>query len=102
MFVRLTFCKFTPESINEALNIYKKEVVPVVSKQKGNIGIRMLEPVDKSDDFISVTEWSTQADADAYESSGLYKSMVGKIVDLVAKPPVLRSYHAQEVTAMAH
>lgn len=102
MFFRLTFCKFSPESVNDALSIYNKDVIPVVSRQPGNIAIHMLEPVDKADDFISLTQWRTKADADAYESSGLYASLVAKISDLLAKPPVLKSYDTKDVVAMAH
>ena len=102
MFVRLTFCKFSPESISDALSMYKKEVVPVVSQQKGNIAVHMLEPVDKADDFISLTQWGTKADADAYESSGTYASLVGKLSDHLAKPPVLKSYETTDVATMAH
>ena len=34
MFVRLTFCKFLPEKINEAKRIFTKEIMPAVRKQK--------------------------------------------------------------------
>ena len=35
MFVRLTFCKFLPDKINQARKIYTEEVIPAVRKQKG-------------------------------------------------------------------
>lgn len=97
MFVRLTFCKFAPDSIAEAKKIYTQDIAPVVSQQKGNMGILLLEPVDKADDFVSVSRWSSQADADAYERSGLYKILVGKLRDFFVKEPVLRSYEAEDV-----
>lgn len=102
MFVRLTFCKFSPESINDAIDVYNRDIAPVVRQQKGNISIRILEPVDKADDFVSITEWNTKADADAYEESGLYKSLVGKLANFFSKPPTLRSYNAQDVGVMAN
>ena len=101
MFVRLTFLKFSPESIAEVRRIYRQKVVPVASQQKGNMGIVLLEPVDKADDYISVSRWRTKADAEAYESSGLYKSLVGKFADYLTKEPVLRSYEAEDVPVMA-
>jgi|SRR5947209_5431132 len=101
MFVRLTSLKFSPESIAEVKRIYMQDVVPVVSKLKGNMGIVLLEPVDKADDFVSISRWNTKADADAYESDGLYKSMVGKVASFLTKEPVLRSYHAEDVPVMA-
>ena len=97
MIVRLTYFKLVPESVDEAKAVYNREVVPVAKEQKGNLGIRLIVPVDKSDDFISISEWATQEDADAYESSGTYKALVGKLVDFLTKPVVLKTYTSEEV-----
>lgn len=102
MYIRLTYCKFTPESVQEARKLYMKDIVPAVRQQKGLLNIRLLEPVDKSEDFISITEWKTQADADAYEKSGLYKQLVGRLSDFFSKPPVLKTYNAEEILEVAH
>lgn len=101
MFVRLTSCKFSPESIAEVKRIYQQEIVPVVREQKGNMGILLLEPVDESDDYVSVSRWSTRADADAYESTGLYKSLIGKVSAFLTQDPVTRAYEAEDVPVPA-
>jgi quinol monooxygenase YgiN len=100
MIVRLTYCKFSPDSTDEARNIYNRDIVPVARMQKGNLGIRLIEPVDKSNDFISISDWASQEDAEAYESSGVYKNLVSKLIDFLTKPPVLKTYTAQEVLAV--
>ena len=97
MIVRLTFCKFQPDRIAEAKRIYTEEVIPAIKKQKGNMGVRLLEPADKADDYISVTEWKTQADADAYHTGGLYKTLVNRLKDFFVKQPELKVYTAQEI-----
>jgi quinol monooxygenase YgiN len=97
MFVRLTFCKFAPESVEAAKSVFMKDVIPVVRKQKGNINIRLLEPTELSDDFISVTEWESQADADAYGKSGPYKELVNLLNGYFTKAPVLKTYQAEDV-----
>ena len=97
MFVRLTFCKFLPERIEEARRIFQEEIVPVVRKQKGNIIIRLLQPTDKVGDFISFTEWQTKADAEMYETSGLYKKLVAKLEPFFVKQPELKTYLVEEV-----
>ena len=101
MFVRLTFCKFLPDKIREARKMYNEEIVPVVRKQKGNTGIRLLEPTEKSNDFISYTEWKTRADADAYHSGGPYKKLVAKMEPFFAKQPELKTYMVEEVRVPA-
>ena len=97
MIVRLTFCKFSPDSIDEVKAIYNRDIAPVARMQKGNLSIRFIEPVDKSDDFISISEWATKEDVDVYESSGVYKSLVGKLSDFLTKPVVLKSYTTEDV-----
>ena len=97
MIVRLTFCKFQPDRIAEAKKTYSEQVIPIVKKHKGNVGIRLLEPASKTDDYVSITEWKTQADADAYHTSGVYKDLVEKLKDFFVKQPELKVYTAQEV-----
>lgn len=102
MIVRLTFCKFIPERIAEARKIYNDEIASVVKKQKGNIGCRLLEPASKTDDYISVTEWKTKADADNYHTGGVYKKLVSKLDGLFVKQPELKTYTVEEARVHAH
>jgi quinol monooxygenase YgiN len=97
MFVRLTFCKFLPEKINEARKLYIEEIMPTVRKQKGLLNIRFLEPVTKTEDYISFTEWETKADAELYETTGLYKKLVGKLEPFFVKQPELKTYTVEEI-----
>lgn len=96
MFVRLISCKFSPDQLKAVRHIYAEEIIPIVRRQKGNVNIRLLEPANKSEDFISLTEWRTKADAEAYEKSGLYKKLLDKLNSYFTKQPVLRNYHIEE------
>jgi len=96
MFARLTFISVQPESIDELKRIYNEEVVRVVKSQKGNIGVWLLEPTDRADDFISLTEWRSEAEANAYESSGTYRELVNKLKDKYKSKPVLKTYNVAE------
>ena len=97
MYVRFTYLKFLPGKIDQAKKLYNDELAPVVRKQKGNIDCRILEPVDANDDYISMTLWDNQQDADAYHSSGVYKQLVDRVRDALAGPPVLKVYFSQGV-----
>ena len=94
MVTRLTTFTVASENTKEATTIYQQEVVPEVRKQKGNIDARLLEPADGSNEYISMTTWENKADADAYESSGKYKELVGKIRGLIGQS-VLKTYDSQ-------
>jgi heme-degrading monooxygenase HmoA len=99
MFFRLTYFNPSPGKNHETKTIFYNEVVPEVRKQKGNIGVHLLEPVNQSDDHISITQWKTKADADAYEASGKYKQLVSKISDKLSRQPVLKTYNVEESMA---
>lgn len=97
MIVRLTYLSFLPNNLVQAKQIYHDEVVPTVRKQKGNIDCRLLEPMDKNDEYISMTTWETKADADAYHSSGIYRDLVNKVKKDFAKDPVLKVYMSETI-----
>jgi heme-degrading monooxygenase HmoA len=94
MIARLTFFGVRPKDAEELKRIYNEEVVPVIKKQKGNMGAWLLEPTDTKDDYISLTEWISKQDADAYESSGAYKELVSKVQNRFKSGPVLKTYTA--------
>lgn len=94
MVVRLTRFSISPENAQEAKSIYQQQVVPEVKKQKGNTNVMLLEPTDGTDEFISITAWESKVDADAYESSGKYKELVGKIKGLIGQA-TLKTYNSQ-------
>lgn len=93
MFVRLTSFKLNPSKVDESRKVYNDQVVPEVKKVKGNENIMLLEPVNGSDDYVSITIWKTKADAEAYESSGKYNEMVSILKENFTQPPVLKSYN---------
>jgi heme-degrading monooxygenase HmoA len=97
MIVRLTFISFLPQNAQQGKNIYNEQVVPVVRTQKGNLDCRLLEPVEKTDEYISMTTWETKADADAYHSSGVYRDLVEKVRKDFAKDPTLKVYTTESI-----
>ena len=101
MIVRLTFLSFLPQNIVQAKKAFEEEIVPVVRRQRGNIDCRLLEPIEKTDDYISMTTWETKADADAYNSSGIYNDLVEKVRKDFAKDPVLKMYTTESILTHA-
>lgn len=100
MFARLTYIRFLPEHEERVRKIFKEEIVPEVKKQKGLIDIKWLEPTDKSEDYISMTEWDRKEDADAYASSGTYQRLVDKLKDLYTKKPSLKTFNYETATVL--
>ena len=97
MITRLTYFSFLPEKIEELKRLYNEETAPIVRQQKGNLECRLLEPLDKQDDYISMTVWDTQEDANAYHSNGVYKKLVDRIKPYFTKEPVLKVYQTHSI-----
>ena len=96
MFARLTFISIRSEKKEELRKIYNQEILPVVKTQRGNVGAWLLEPTNHDDDFISLTEWISEADASAYEASGTYGMLVDKVKGLATQKTVLKNYNIAE------
>lgn len=100
MFLRLTFITAQQNDVEKLKHTFNNDVVPVVKSQKGNAGIRLLEPADGGLEYISLSEWHTAADAEAYEESGTYRRLVDSLKDFYTNRPVLKSYNVIESEVM--
>lgn len=92
MIVRLTHFKVPSNNTEEVKNIYNREVIPEVKRQKGNTTVMLLEPMDGSGEFISLTVWDSKANSDAYESSGIYRKLVDKLDGKISGSASLKVY----------
>ena len=93
MFARLTFINIKSDRVEDVKKIYNEEVLPVLKQQKGNIGAWLLEPTISGEDFISLTEWMSEADARAYETNGTYKMLIDKVKDMYTIKPMVKTYN---------
>jgi len=96
MWVRLTIGKIKPGKMDEMRKIYYEEIVPVVKVQKGNVDIFLMEPVNLEDKIISYNAWESKAYGDAYEASGTYSEMVGKVKHTLTGELTVNSYDVKK------
>ena len=101
MVVRLTFFNFSSGKIDELKKFYNDVAIPTLKKQKGNIDCKLLEPVNNKDEYISMTTWESQEDANAYESKGVYKQLVDQVRKFFTKEPTLKVYRTESVMGHA-
>jgi heme-degrading monooxygenase HmoA len=88
MWVRLTFLKIEPADLAAARALYQSEEISgVVRKQPGYRFHHLLESVERPGEVISLSAWRSQADADAYEQSGVYENLLRKFGEWFAIPP---------------
>ena len=91
MFARITIVQMKEDKVDEAINIYKDNVVPVSKTQKGYKGSYLLTDRDTGKG-MSITIWDTEEDAVANEQSGYYQEQVSRFKDVFKAPPVREGY----------
>jgi heme-degrading monooxygenase HmoA len=72
-FVRLIIAR---EKIAEFRKFYDDQVIPALQATDGCLFASLLQTTDKDDESISLTLWTNEEAAVAYESSGLYDQLL--------------------------
>ncbi|HEY7340897.1 MAG TPA: antibiotic biosynthesis monooxygenase [Ktedonobacterales bacterium] len=91
MHARVTTVSVQPDKVAETVRIYNESILPAIKAASGNRGVFLLiDPV--SGNGISITLWNSQADGEAYDSSGTYREQVGKVAQFFSAPPSLATY----------
>jgi heme-degrading monooxygenase HmoA len=102
--------------IGEFRSAYQKEVIGRLQKTPGCRFVGLIENGEEESEFISLTLWDTQEQAESYEQGGVYSELLGKVkpylqnssewkiqlsenLELEYKPvveePVIRKYSVQ-------
>jgi heme-degrading monooxygenase HmoA len=81
-FVRLQVRKGRFQELRE---FYDERVIPALHETRGCLFASLLQPTDESDECLSVTLWSSQERAEAYEASGLYDKLLDESDDYLAE-----------------
>jgi len=91
MYARLTEMNIKPDKIDEAIEIYRKSVVPAAKSQKGFVAAYLLtdRPTGKG---ISMTFWKTEQDALANERNRYYQEQLVKFIEFFQSPPIREGY----------
>lgn len=91
MFARVTSVSVQPDKVAEVTRVYNESILPAVKSAKGNRAVYLL--IDASSGKgMSVTIWDSQADGEAYDTSGSYREQVAKVAPLFSAAPSLATY----------
>jgi heme-degrading monooxygenase HmoA len=74
--IRLIHIKVDPSAIGEAERVWKTECAPLMIQQKGCLSEKLLRGHDPGE-FISYSEWESEADIERYRNSDAHKEIVG-------------------------
>ncbi len=91
MIARVTTFQFKSDRIDEALDIYKKSIVPAAKSQEGYKGLNFFIN-RKTGNAFSIAFWETEENAIANEQNRYYQEQIVKLMHLYAKPPTRERY----------
>jgi len=91
MFARVVNIQFQTGKIDEANRIVKESVIPPMKGVKGFKGQLFLTQRGTSK-AVSINLWETESDLTAFQTSPLYRELMGKIAGILVAPPAAESY----------
>ena len=90
--VRLIHVKVDPGQAAEAERIWKEDCAPLMIQQKGCRSEQLLKCQDAPGEYISYSEWESQADIDAYRDSAAHKQIQSHSRGLQGAQAVVKRY----------
>ena len=91
MFARVTTVSIQPDKIADATRVFNESIIPAVKAGAGNRGIMLLlDPATGKG--MSISLWNSEAEGQAYDSSGSYREQVAKVAPFFSAPPTLATY----------
>jgi heme-degrading monooxygenase HmoA len=85
MFARAVNIQFQAGKVDEASHIVQDLIVPVLKAQKGFNGQLLLTQRD-SGKAVSINLWETEEDLTSFETSPLYRELMGKLAGVLLGP----------------
>jgi heme-degrading monooxygenase HmoA len=73
--IRLIFISIDPADTDKAIDLWKKECAPLMIQQKGCISEKLLRSRE-AHEFISYSEWESEADVEMYAHSHAHDEIV--------------------------
>jgi heme-degrading monooxygenase HmoA len=90
--IRLIHIKVKLSEAAQAEGIWKKDCAPLMIKQKGCLSEKLLKCEDAAGEYISYSEWESQADIDRYRDSGDHDKIRRDSRDLQGAQAVVKRY----------
>jgi heme-degrading monooxygenase HmoA len=73
--VRLIYVTVKSNQVKDAISLWKNHCAPLMIKQPGCLSEKLLECVDAPGEFISYSEWDSQANIDQYRASDAHSEI---------------------------
>ncbi len=76
--------------VEEAVDLFRREVLPALREQPGHLGVLVLSTPEGRGVIVSF--WETEHDADASAAQGFYSEVLSRYMTLFRSPPGRERY----------
>ncbi len=96
MFARLVTLQVKPNMVNEFRGIFDKEILPLLSKQRGFLDELLLTTPEKRD-VVAISMWETKEHAETYNRE-IYPQVEKILARCVEGTPIVKTYEVEYAT----
>lgn len=96
-YARMAVATAPADKLEEFVRVYEQEIFPALKSVKGFQGAYLFTNAF-SGEGVSLTFWTSEQDAMAYDRSGQYAELVAKIRPFLTAEPTLKRYHVSAET----
>lgn len=97
MGARVTTVRVQPGKLDEFIEVYTTQIVPVAKQQEGFKGARLITDRATNNSMV-ISMWDSEEDIRAGENSGYYRAQIARREHLFAETPT-REYFDISATA---
>jgi|WetSurMetagenome_2_1015567.scaffolds.fasta_scaffold22730_4 quinol monooxygenase YgiN len=97
MFMRLVQVRVREGFLPAVTRLYSRAIAPALATAPGCRYAGLLQSVHHSDECLSLTVWDSEADANAYEQSGLFSTLIDQTRPFQAESSELRLQLSQDL-----
>lgn len=98
-YVRIVSHRIRPGSAGLFRKTYEEQVLPVLRSQSGYRRAYLVEDPADTNKLLSVTAWSSKRDADRYEHSGMFLTLLERLAPMLTDLAHWRIHAARETRA---
>jgi heme-degrading monooxygenase HmoA len=90
--IRLIHIKVKADQADAAIAVWKKDCAPLMIKQQGCLSEKLLKCEDAPGEYISYSEWESDADIERYRKSADHDKIRKDARDLQGAQAVVKRY----------
>ncbi|MCG8608468.1 antibiotic biosynthesis monooxygenase [bacterium] len=98
MFMRIVQIKVNPDELPGFKALYDDKVIPALRGLPGCFIATLMKSDQQPDEYVSMTLWDSQENAEAYEQSGLFQKLLDELLPFLADSSEWKIHLSQDFT----